>query len=333
MRTSMSFVNETRHAALPVPLLDREGRDVVVVVVKATFLVGSRGELSIAPDPSPVRLHDVPRDPDDPRSSVALPGDVGLDKLGTDVVVVGDAISPRPVKVMDVAVQVKSRIAPLRVHGPRVFYDGMLGVLIGPAAPFERVPIMYELAWGGATEDLSIVELANPSGVGVASRPADLVGKRAPQIEHPDRPHGSAADRHPPQGYGAIPPHWSPRRELFGTCDERWQASRMPLWPKDIDARFFNVAHPSLRFDEPLVPGDPVRVIGMSLEPLVFALPALSTRVRARFDGPEREERLVSIDTVVVSPAERRVEVAGRVIVPIGRGKRVLRAIEVRADA
>jgi hypothetical protein len=330
-RFAMSFVNETRYAALAVPLVDRDGRDVVVTVVKATFTTSERGTLLPADAPSPVRPIDVPRDPDDPRSSLVFPSDIGLDKLGADVIVVGDAVSSRPVKVMDVAVAVKTRVAPLRVHGPRVFYEGLLGVAIGPAAPFERAPITYEFAYGGASDDLTVVELANPSGVGVAKRAADLVGKRAPQIEHPDRPHASAADRHPPMGFGAIPSHWSPRRELVGTCDERWRTSRMPLLPEDSDVRFANVAHPSLRFEEGLLPGDPVRVLGMSNEPFLFSLPPLAASVLARFDGGEREERRIPIDTVIVLPGERRVEIAGRVIFPSGRGKRVLRAIEVRS--
>jgi len=329
----MSFVNETRYAALPVPLVDPEGRDVIVTTVKATFVVGERGELRPAEDPSPVRTSDVVRDSDDARSSLLFPSDLGLEKPGTDVVVVGDAVAPRPVKVMDVVVQVKQRLTPLCVHGPRVYYDGVLGVAVGPAAPFERVPIIYENAYGGASEDLAIVELENPAGVGVARRAADLIGKRAPQIEHPERPHTSASDRHPPMGYGAIPPHWSPRREFIGTCGSSWQKTRMPMLPADHDPRFACVAHPSLRFEERLAPGDPIRVLGMSLVPLGFELPRIAARVFARFDGGEREERPVPIDTVIVLPTERRLEVLGRVAFAAGRARRVLRAIEVRADA
>jgi hypothetical protein len=41
-------------------------------------------------------------------------------KRGTDVIVVGEAISPRPVTAMDVDVKVRDVQIPLRVHGPRV---------------------------------------------------------------------------------------------------------------------------------------------------------------------------------------------------------------------
>jgi hypothetical protein len=329
----MSFANETPHAALPAPLLEREGRDVVVTHVKATFTVAPDGALRRADVPSAVRVNDVMRAPDDPRSSVLFPSDIGLEKVGADVVVVGEAVSTRKVLAMDVAVAVKKRIVPLRVHGPRVYYEGVLGVAIGQAAPFERVPIAYENAYGGMSDDLSVVEFANPSGVGVARSASDLVGRRAPQIEHPERPHTSAADRHAPVGYGAILSHWSPRKEHAGTFDERWRALRMPLLPEDYDARHGNVAHPSLRFEEGLVAGDPVRVLGMSLEPFTFVLPIFAVAVRARYDGGEREVSRPAIDTVIVVPGERWVEVLCRAAFATGRGRRILREIVVRDDA
>lgn len=328
----MSFTNETRHAALPVPLIDRDGRDVIVTVLKATFLVEASGALRPADVPSPIRPADVPRDPDNPHGSLLFPSDIALEKLGTDVVVVGDAISARPVKALDVAVSVKKRVAPLRVHGPRVYYDGMLGVAIGPAAPFERLPIAYEHAYGGMSDDGTVVALQNPAGVGVARRPSDLVGKSAPRIEHPSFPLTSATDRYPSSmGYGAIAPHWWPRFKYAGTLDARWREERMPLLPEDYDPRYGNAAHPSLQFDEPLAPGDPIAVVGMSLEPLGFALPALAAEVRARFDTGERVSVRPAIDTVIVLPGERRVEIVTRAAFPVGRGRRILREIVARA--
>lgn len=329
----MSIANETPYVVLPVPLLDAAGRDVLAVIVKATFTVDRAGALRLAEHPSPVRINDEPHDPDDPASSLRFPSDVCVWKRGADVVVVGDAVSREPVKAMDVAVMVKKRVVPLRVHGPRVFFSGLLGVSIGPAAPAARVPLTYEHAYGGMSEDFSVVELRNPSGVGVARSASDLVGRRAPQIEHPERPHTSASDRHPPVGFGAIMSHWSPRRERAGTFDERWQAARMPMLPEDHDPRFASVAHPSLQFEEPLAPGDPIRVLGMSLEPLAFQIPSLPIAVRARYDTGEREVARPSIDTALIQPEPGRVELTARASFPIGRGRRVLREVLVQSDA
>ncbi|WP_437875157.1 DUF2169 family type VI secretion system accessory protein [Sorangium sp. So ce513] len=328
----MSVANESPFAVQPVPMIDRDGNDVLVAIIKGTFVVDRSGRPKLADDPTPVRVADEPWDPESPRSSLRFPSDLGVAKLGTDVVVTGDAVAPAQVTVLDVAVKVRRRLTPLRVHGPRVFSRGVFGVRIGPAQPFLRTPIVYERAYGGMSEDLSIIELRNPAGVGVAKSAAELVDQPAPQIEHPDRPHGSPSDRHPPMGFGAIMTHWSPRLEYAGTFDARWKATRMPLPPDDQDIRFGNVAHPSLQFEEHLAPGDPVGVHGMSPDPLAFALPALPVAASARYDTGERVVARPPIDTVLIQPEARRVELVARAVFPIGRGRRVLREVVVRGN-
>jgi len=326
----LSFANETRFAALPVPMMDAEGHDVLVVVVKATFAVDAEGTAFLADPQHAIRMNDELRSPDQPNSSALFPSDLGVTKRGTDVVVVGDAISPKPVAVMDVGVQVRGQLIPLRVHGMRVFYEGPLGVSIGPAQPFTRMPIAYELAYGGMSSDLSVVELRNPSGVGVAKRANELAGQRAPQIEHPARPHRTAADHHAPVGYGAIMTHWEPRLGYAGTFDATWQTTRMPLLPSDFDPRYGNVAHPSMQFDPHLVPGDPLGAVGLSEAPFSTVVPELPVEVRARYDDAERVTERPPIDTVIMLPEKRLLEIVARVSLRIGRGKRVLRDVVVR---
>ncbi|MFO0761622.1 MAG: DUF2169 domain-containing protein [Byssovorax sp.] len=329
----MSFANQTAFAALPVPTIDAQGHDVLAVLVKGTYLVDRAGSVRPAPDPSPVRVSDEVYEPDSPRTSARFPSDLGFQKRGADVVLQGDAIAPAKVTSLDVAVKVQDRIAPLRVHGPRVYFSGAFGMSISAAQPFERVPIVYERAYGGMTDDASMVELANPAGVGVARRPSDLEHRPAPQIEHPARPHTSASDRHPPMGYGALMSHWAPRMKYAGTFDDRWRATRLPILPEDYDIRFGNVAHPSLQLDDPLAPGDPVAVTGMSLAPLAFALPDFRFAARARFDDGSRAVLTPPIDLLLLQPELGRFELLGRAVFPIGRGRRVLREVVVTRDA
>lgn len=328
----MSFTNASPFAAQPVPLLDREGHDVLVVVVKGTFVIDRAGAPRPADDPSPIRAADELLDPEVPTGSIRFPADLGGLRVGTGVVLEGSAISAAPVRSLDVAIKIKERTVPIRVHGTRVFFAGALGVAVGPAQPFERMPIVYERAYGGASADLSLVESRNPAGVGVARSAADLVDRPAPQIEHPARPHTMASDRHPPVGVGAIMSHWSPRFELAGTFDERWRTTRMPLVPEDHDPRCNNVAHPSLQFEDHLAAGAPIAVQGMSLTPLIFSLPALPALIAARYDTGEREVVRPPIDTVILQPEPRRVELVARASLPLGRGRRVLREVVVRRD-
>jgi hypothetical protein len=327
----VSFANLTGWSALPLPLVDRAGRDVVVVVVKATFAL-EQGRVRLADEQRPVRTNDELHRPDEPLSSVRFPADGCVEKLGTDVVVVGDAVAPRPVETMDVVVRVRDLDAPLRVHGPRRFVRGAFGVVIGPASKVDRVPIVYENAYGGMSADQSVVELRNPSGVGVAVQSADLVDQRAPQIEHPARPHTNPSDRHAPMGYGALMSHWSPRRELCGTFDSAWQRTRMPLLPTDYDVRHGNVAHPTLQLAEPLAAGDPVHVLGMSPEPMSFAVPPWSITLQAIFETGDREVVRPPVDTLLLLPEEGLFEMTARAPFAIGRGQRILREVVVSAD-
>jgi hypothetical protein len=327
---SMPFVNATPFLALDAPYLDEHGREVVLAIVKGTFELDAAGRLELAEEQAEVRVADVPYDPESPKSSLRYVSDVCTRKQGTDVVVVGEAVSSRPTTVLDVAVRVREQVATLRIHGERLFYRAAVGIGIGPSAKFERAPVVYEKAYGGASADWTVVETRNPSGVGVAKRAADLIDTPAPRIEHPARPHTSASDKHAPMGFNAIPGHWSPRRELTGTVDDAWVRTRIPIMPKDFDIRFNNVAHPSLQLD-PVAPGDDVSVAGMTAEgALSFAMPRFPVVFYGLFDvGPKTVVR-PHVDTLLIEPSRRRLEVVCRAHFPMGRGIRVLR--EIRAD-
>src|SRR5690242_11829585 len=111
----MALLNATPSRALAAPTMDARGREGGVVIVKATFEVKEGGRLVRAEEPAPVRVGDVLRDPEDPKSSARYPSDVCVDKHGADVVVVGEAFSRAKVACMDVAVRVCDRTVPLRV--------------------------------------------------------------------------------------------------------------------------------------------------------------------------------------------------------------------------
>lgn len=325
----MGFCNATELLAEDVPFVDRDGQDVVVAIAKGTYRVTDGGALVPDDDPSPIRLNDVPWDPDDERSSIRYPSDLADVKLGTDVVIVGDAMCDRPVEHIDVAVRAGARTVVVRAFGPRTFYRSLSGLAMGPAAPTTRVPLRYELAYGGAADD-STVEERNPSGVGVAANASELVERPAPRIESPARPHRTARDRHAPVGVGAIMSHWLPRRSYAGTFDANWTDARMPLPPLDFDIRFNNVAHPSLLVSEGLNAGDPMAISGMSLDgALSFAVPRVPVRFVGLFADGHRLAFEARVDTILVEPERRRVEIVARRAFAMGRAKRVLREIRI----
>jgi hypothetical protein len=328
----MTFANASPYAAVAVPTIAADGREIVLAVVKATFALARNRRLVFADEQAPVRLGDVVSDPDAHDSSVQFPSDVGLEKPAVDVVVVGDAIAPKPVQVLDIGVRVGERTAPLRVHGERVFYRAVGRIAVGPAAPFERKPVVYEKAYGGATADFRVIERRNPVGRGVTESAADLVDTEAPSIEHPAHPITSAADTPEPMGYGAIATHWQPRCDFAGTFDDTWRETRLPLLPLDFDARFWNVAHPSLQFDT-LLPGEVIAVLGMWEEGVFqFELPEVRTAFSALTDDGRRLWARPSVDTVLIEPNDGRVELTARAVFPRGRGRTLLREIRLNVD-
>jgi hypothetical protein len=307
-----------------VPQLDMDGSMVLVVLLKERFEVDLRNRVKRV-ERAEIRMTDELWDPKAPdKSSVKYPADICLRKRATDVVVVGSAIAPRgrAVTELEVRVQVGSLERHLHVHGSRVWTRGVMGLSPGPAAPFESVPLQWELAFGG------FEETRNPVGRGRVKDPAQLEGQLAPQIEDPQsriRSPGKGL----PAGVGAIGRHWMPRRQYAGTADQRWKEERMPLLPLDFDDRFNQVAAPGLTASAFLHGGEPVSVEGMfSTGPLQFNLPKLHFFVGAQTDDGLVEHRPV-LDTILLEPNERHLELTWRSLVPLPRNASKLRAIQV----
>jgi hypothetical protein len=329
----VSCTNASPYAAVAVPYVAPDAREVVVAIVKATFVRAPSGALVLADEQRPVRLGDVPTHPDAEESSVRYPSDVATEKRGTDVVIVGDAVSKSAVASVDVAARVRDRTVSLRVHGERVYYRSVGGIVVGPAAPFERKPIVYESAYGGASADWSVVERRNPVGRGVAKSVAELVDQPAPTIERADAPITNASVRPAPAGFGAIAGHWLPRAAHVGTYDDAWKATRMPLLPLDFDVRYFNVAHPDLQFEPRLAPGDRIAILGMTLDrAFTVELPRLPVVVHGKTDDSRTLTARPPFDTVLVEPEVGRVEITTRWTFPRGRGRTMLREIRVDLD-
>ena len=300
--------------------LDPSGALVTVVVVKQRFQILESGhavELSNAE----VRVIDELWDQDAPEtSSIKRPSDLVLRKPATDVLIVGSAKSRGGslVREIDVSIRVGPVSTALHVVGPRSWYDAVTGVAPTAPRPFIDMPLRWEHAWGGhdaSDPDDVLEEARNPVGSGVARDPRTLVGTRAPSIEAPGEPIRSHRSSARPAGVGALGRHWEPRRRFVGTYDEQWQEQRMPLPPLDFDERFNQFAPEPLIAPGYLRGGEPVEILGMREDgALIFSLPRRDYFVTAfASDGP-RESRC-QLDTVILEPNDRFVELTWRAVV------------------
>src|SRR5262249_38723170 len=137
-------------------------------------------------------------------------------KKGTDVLLNGHAyaLGAKPVAQIHVTLKLHSINKTLNVVGDRKWERGAIGPSLASPAPFAKMPIVYERAYGGwdATNPdprQQKIDLRNPIGTGIAARSEHLLGRIAPNVEYPG--HGfSLTKSPPPAGFGAIPTHWPP---------------------------------------------------------------------------------------------------------------------------
>jgi hypothetical protein len=305
-----------------VPLDDRHGRDVLVVIAKVTYAVTPNGAGLLAAEQSPVRMGDERTD-GGPWSSVRFPSDFVDEKPGTDVLLVGSAYPPadRTVTEMTVSLRLERGHATmqktLRVYGPRVYQKGVLGLAPGASARLGVTPLVYELAYGGNDEGPAgfVIERRNPSGRGVAGDASRLVGQPAHVIEDPRAVVASRT----PAGFGPIPWSWSPRADRQGTRDTAWARERAPVRPIDFDPRANCAAQPDQWTSEPLIGDERVEILGATPSGVWrFQLPRYAPRFTVVVRGLARELP-THLDTYFIDAEARQVELVWRASFPAPR--------------
>lgn len=332
--------NKTPFAFQPLFVADEEGRPVVAPLVKATFDIGSDGALDLAEEPLPVdftgKHHGEPG-----QSSLRFEPEVAFVKPATDVVFVGHAHSPhRRAVVMDVALQIGPVARQLRVTGDRVWVSRFLGSAPSEPATFEKIPLIYERAYGGwdrSAEDPKRhgFDPRNPIGVGYRGKGARFEeGAPLPNIEDPAALLTSYQGRSWPAGLGFTSPHWVPRSLLAGTYDDAWARTRMPLLPRDFDRRFFNAASPGLVAPGFLRGDETVLAYGLSPEgQLSFRLPGVVPPVcRVALRDREDVSLVTNLDTVIVDLDARKLLLLWRAFTTLSDGPLDVRAIEITVE-
>ncbi|MHB8138397.1 MAG: DUF2169 family type VI secretion system accessory protein [Smithellaceae bacterium] len=316
----MKIINSSPMIAATYFLMDKEGSEVMLLVLKGTWLIGKDGKLAVADEPRPIRSEPIYRGEPD-KSSLIYDTDVVLEKHGTDCVLIGHALALKPrLAYVDVTFGVGPVRKQARVFGDRRWKKGMFGgVSIIKIRPIEEIPLIWENAFGGidaSWQDSSKHEVCreNPVGKGfiAAKSNIDIDGQLLPNIE-------DTADliqkpkQHPkPAGFGMIAPYWQPRASFAGTYDERWSKYISPLLPEDFDTRFNSSAAPGLVTPVHLKGTERVLVDGASTQGmLLFDLPGMTPRVIVRRWGYEANLPM-RLDTVVVEPDEERVMLTWR---------------------
>jgi hypothetical protein len=321
---AMDFINTTPFAAAPYFLMDRNGAETLLIIVKGTWRTGDGGTLSVADEQAPVR--EAPVYHGDPGlSSLRYDTDIVLERPGTDCVLLGHAWTPKTgMSRVDVTFAVGTVRRTVRVFGERIWMKCLGVVSMSRPAPFEKIPLVYERAFGGSDTSCPETEyhefcLNNPVGMGFIGRKSmkEIDGLRLPNLESPEQLIRRPKDRPSPAGFGPIAPNWQPRAAYGGTCDDRWRGNVSPLPPEDLDPRFYSSASPCLAAQGYLAGTERVLVTGASRSGrLDFGLPGLYPRVTVRRRRGEEEAHLY-LDTLVVEPDGERLTLTWRGKYPV----------------
>jgi hypothetical protein len=312
------ITNRTPFAAERGWARDREGAEVWLVAVKATFDLSTGVPRIAAEQPPVLRLPQHHGDPGS--SSVMYDADLVLAKRTTDVIVLGHAYAPSGTSAAQVDVDV--RVGPVK-KVIRVFGDRTWGAL-GPSVPrpFVKMPLTYEHAFGGVDARSATPEAhwewRNPVGTGYAISSRNARGLKLPNLEDPGALIRCWDDRPQPAGLGPIACHWQPRVAFAGTYDDHWMQTRQPLWAEDLDDRYFQCAPADQQAPDFLHGGESVVLQGMTPGGrLDFALPRLHLGFDTRFvDGSRELHRNRKLHTVILEPDHPRVSLVWHSALP-----------------
>lgn len=322
--------NDTPLVLEPLFMLDEADHPALTLVIKASFAIEAHGLVLLAEQPGLDYAGQL-WFPDAPISSYRREPEIAPIKLATDVAVIAHAHAPTvDTRVLEVGVRVGPVGQSAWVFGERSWVVTKSGdFMLTPPARFERVPLCYELAFGG-------VDRRNPVGRGYRHRDARPVdGELAPYIENPSAPIRSHSDCPGPVGFGFVSSDWLPRASLAGTYDAAWAADRKPLLPRDFDLRFHNAASQGLIAPGYLRGDERVELFNLVPEgTLAFALPGLPPpTLRVSRFGQTDVTLTPVLDTVILDLDTRMVSLLWRARLGLAGGAHDLRALELRSPA
>ena len=316
----MELINATRMVAGYTMGLEPSGRELLVVVIKGTFVLPKPGE--------PVRLHDeqlplVMADTFTGEPGYSAPAyevDFAPRKPACDVLLLGSAHAPggRPATRVEVGLRVGPMAKRIDVLGDRV-WDA-------PPRAFVQQPISYDVAFGGVDQESDDpaehdAYMPNPVGRGFRKhlKNAWVDGKPLPNTEVPGQSVTWPGDKYKPMAFGPVGRGWAGRYEYAGTYDQQWLDDVFPFLPQDFDERYFQAAPPDQQVPFSKAPME-VTLANLTPDGLrQFVLPHFEAPVHVFPKRGEREDLTATLDTIVFEPDQDRFCMTWRVARPLRR--------------
>lgn len=322
----MRFTNESGLPASWTMGFRRDGREQLIVIAKATYTLPTTGE---GPTLADVQLPLVEADEFSGEPGESAPThetDYAHGKLACDVLLLGSAYAPPGHRTTRLAVGLKLGAVEKQfvVVGSRKWQKRLVGVSASAPRSFERLPISYDVAFGGtdhtrASDGQTDTFEPNPVGVGYGRHRSWIDGRPLPTTEQPGQPIENPGHRYVPMAYSPCGRNWLPRRLYAGTYDKSWIESTAPLWPDDFDERYFQAAPADQQMPYPKG-GEPVILRNLTPDGArVFQLPRLHMPVVFLPHKGADANVDANCDTLVLLPDRGLFTVTWRAVLPLAR--------------
>jgi hypothetical protein len=322
----MEFINATRMTAGYNMGLEPSGRELLVIVIKGTFVLPKPGEqVRLAEEQLPLIMADTFTG--EPGFSAPVQEiDFAPHKQFCDVLLTGHARAPagREVKRLRAGLRVGTMEKIFDVVGDRVWQAGLTGITASAPQAFIAMPITYDRAFGGAdrhSEDESEHDayLPNPVGRGWHKhlKNAWVDGKPLPNIEEVGKSVSFPSDKLKPMALGPLGRGWPQRARYAGTYDQKWLDNVFPFLPKDFDERYYQAAPEDQQL---AIPKGPIEVVlsGFTGDGVrQFVLPHFEAPVHVFPKRGDREDLLATLDTIAFEPDHQRFTMSWRVARPL----------------
>lgn len=333
----MEFLNQTKMRAGWTLGFQPDGRELLVVAVKATYSLPANGEApSLAEEQVP--LTEADEFTGKPGLSAILhETDYAHRKPMCDILLNGSAYAPggRPTKSVIVSLQVGKMQKAFKVVGDRMWARRFI-FFVKPTSPkpFIQLPISYDRAFGG----MDRIEnkpgkiktyLKNPIGIGYypLTKRKGLIGKPLPNTQEIGHPVKKVKGKFQPMAFGPIGRNFEDRIPYAGTYDQKWLDTRVPFLPEDFDYRYFQAAPREQQIPYPK--GEEwVELKNLTPEGLTqFQLPKVYMPVL--FIPHQGQDQLVEavIDTLLIEPDQKRFMLTWRALFPLRRNMFEIRQV------
>jgi hypothetical protein len=226
----MKLTIVSRCEAAWIPAYEPDGREMLVVIAKATYALPPNGQEA---EPLPDAVPLVQADTFTGEPGLSAPrheSDFAHRKPFCDLLVVGTAYAPpgKTARRLQVGVQVAGMVKQFVVVGDRNWRKVLGGVVAGDARPFSVMPLSYDVAYGG-TDRKSVARdrkvftyTPNPVGRGSWKRTDQIDGKPLPNTEALDERVTAHTGSYQPVSLSPVGRNWSPRAGYAGTYDQEW---------------------------------------------------------------------------------------------------------------